>query len=308
MSIVVLGEAHAADWADGLRSALPDVEVHRWPDLPDASRVEMALVRHDLEPLASLPNLRAVAVLAAGVEHLFEQRDAIPRGVTVVRQVDPSITAQMVEWVLLALFAHTRRWDEYAEQQRQRSYEELPVRVPVDVTIGILGIGALGEGVANALGLIGFPVRGWSRSPRDITGVDCFAGREGLAPFLRSCDVVVCLLPVTPDTTRLLNRELFAMMKPGAYLINGARGALVDESDLLRAIDSGHLSGATLDTQVEEPMPPDHRFWTHPAIRITPHIAAYTMARFCVPQVAENYRRLQAGQPLINVVDLDQQY
>ena len=309
MSILVIEEAaEAEEWARHLRGELPDTEVRVWPDVPEPEAVEMAVVWDDLDALAGLPALRAVVVLGAGVDHLLGRLDAMPEGVACLRIVDDSVRAQMVEWVLLALVTHTRRWDDYREQQRAGSYEELPVPAPPDLVVGILGFGVLGRATGELLRDIGYRVRGWSRSAKRAEGIECFAGDEELGAFLGDCDVVVCMLPLTAQTEGLLRRDTFAMMKRGAYLINAARGGHVVEADLVAAIDEGRLSGATLDVQREEPMPAGHPFWSHPRIRITPHVATYTLARFCAAQVADNYRRLQRGEPLHNRVDLGRQY
>ena len=230
MSILVIEEAaEAEDWARHLRAALPDSEVLVWPELPDPDAVEMAVVWDDLDALAGLPNLSAVVVLGAGVDHLLGRLDAMPEGVTCLRIVDDSVRAQMVEWVLLALVTHTRRWDDYREQQRAGSYEELPVPVPPDLVVGILGFGVLGRATGELLRDMGYRVRGWSRSPKRAEGIECFAGDEELGTFLSACDVVVCMLPLTAQTEGLLRRDTFAMMKRGAYLINVARGGHVVE-------------------------------------------------------------------------------
>ena len=309
MSILVIEEAaEAEEWARHLRGALPDTAVRVWPEVPDPESVEMAVVWDNLDALAGLPRLRAVVVLGAGVDHLLSRAEAMPAGVPCVRIVDDSIRAQMVEWVLLALVTHLRRWDDYRDLQCRGRYEELPVPVPQEVVVGILGFGLLGRATAEVLRDIGYRVRGWSASPKQAAGIECFAGQSGLGAFLESCDVVVCMLPLTAHTEGLLGRDTFARMKRGAYLINAARGGHVVEADLVAAIDEGRLSGATLDVQREEPMPAGHPFWSHPRIRITPHVATYTLARFCAAQVAENYRRLQRGESLRNRVDLARQY
>ena len=309
MSILVIEEAaEATEWARHLRAELPDTEVRVWPDVPDPEAVEMALVWDDLDALVPLTRLRALVVLGAGIDHLLGRRDALPEGVPCLRIVDDSVRAQMVEWVLLALVTHLRRWDEYRDLQRLGRYEELPVPVPPEVVVGVLGFGLLGRAAGEVLRTIGYQVRGWSRSPKEVAGIECFAGEGELGAFLSDCDVVVCMLPLTAQTEGLLGRDTFRMMKRGAYLINAARGGHVVEADLVAAIEEGRLSGATLDVQREEPMPAGHPFWSHSRIRITPHVATYTLARFCAAQVADNYRRLQRGEALLHRVDLERQY
>ena len=309
MSILVIEEAaEAAEWARHLRTELPDVEIRVWPDVPDPDAVEMAVVWDNLDALVPLARLRALVVLGAGVDHLLERRDALPEGVPCLRIVDDSVRTQMVEWVLLALVTHLRRWDEYRELQRRGRYEELPVPVPSEVVVGILGFGVLGRATGEILRDIGYRVRGWSLSRKQVAGIECFAGEGELGAFLAGCDVLVCMLPLTAQTEGRFGREVFAMMKRGAYFINAARGGHVVEADLVAAIDEGRLSGATLDVQREEPMPAGHPFWSHPRIRITPHVATYTLARFCAAQVADNYRRLHRGDALLHRVDLGRQY
>ena len=309
MSILIIEEAaEAAEWARHLRAELPDAEIRVWPEVPDPEAVEMAVVWDDLDALVPLVRLRALVVLGAGVDHLLQRLDELPAGVPCLRIVDDSVRAQMVEWVLLALLTHLRRWDEYRELQRLGRYEELAVPVPPEVVVGILGFGVLGRAAGEVLRDVGYRVRGWSRSPKQAAGIECFAGESALGAFLSGCDVVVCMLPLTAETEGLLGRDTFAMMKRGAYLVNAARGGHVVEAELVAALDEGRLSGATLDVQREEPMPPSHPFWTHPRIRITPHVATYTLARFCAAQVADNYRRLQRGDALRHRVDLGRQY
>lgn len=214
----------------------------------------------------------------------------------------------MTEWVLLAVMTHTRRWDDYRELQRAHRYEELSVPVPGEVTVGILGLGTLGRRAAEVLTRVGFRVCGWSRSPKSIDSVRCHHGKDGLDALLAESDIVVCMLPLTDETNGLLSQRLFERMKPGAYLINAARGGHLVEDDLLSAVEGGQLSGATLDVQAQEPLPDDHPFWDHPRVRLTPHIATFSYPRFCAEAIAANYRRLLAGQPLHDVIDLNRQY
>ena len=308
MTILCVDLFQAEQWVEGLRSELPEVEVRLWPEMGNPEDVEMVVLSERLDVLSGLPNLKAMVVAAAGVEHVVTTPDRIPPGIQVTRLADHSITAQMIEWVLFAMLLHTRRWDDYRELQQARRYEELAVPAPKELAVAVLGIGVLGGGVATTLSSIGYRVRGWSRSPKSIPGIECFHGASQWDACITGCDVIVCLLPLTADTQAILDSAAFAKMKTGGYVINAARGAHMVESDLIAALDSGQLSGATLDVQVEEPMAHANPLWSHPKIRITPHIAAYCYPRYCAPQVAENYRRLQAGEPLMNVVDMSRQY
>lgn len=306
--LCIEGEAAANRWRNALRRELPNVDVRIWPDAGARDKVEMVLLWDELDVLAELPALRAAVILGAGVDHLFKPGVTFPNHLQVARLVDPSITSQMIEYVTLAVLARTRRWDEYRTLQRERRYEELPASVPADVTIGILGLGALGSACARTLGGIGYRVCGWGRTAREVEGVTCFHGADGLKDILGQSDILVCLLPLTADTRDILNSRLFAAMKDGAYLINAARGGHLVEPDLIAAIDGGKLAGATLDVQRSEPMKPDHPFWNHLGIKITPHIATLTSPDYCASQVAENYRRLKAGKPMVNAIDPGRQY
>jgi glyoxylate/hydroxypyruvate reductase A len=298
------------EWRDLMRALIPDLDVRIHPDIGDPADIEMTLIwRYKLNELKSFPNLKLIASLGAGVDHLVgEDRHYLPEGVPIARLVDPSMTTQMTEWCLMAILNHNRRWDAYRKFQGERRYEEIAVRQPADTTVGVLGLGELGGDLAAVLARVGYRVKGWSRSAKNLDGVVCSHGADSLPGFLGDCDIVVCLLPLTPDTKGILNARTFAQMKPGAYIVNAARGGHIVEADLIAAIDAGHIAGATLDVQQAEPMPDDHPFWYHPRIVTFPHVAAITIAESCAPQVAENYRRMKDGRPFLNLVDLDRGY
>ncbi len=309
MAILVIEDADiAARWRQALLGEMPDLDIRIWPQAGRADDIEMALLWDDFGPLAALPRLKAVVVLGAGVDHLFGGDGAIPEGVQAVRLIDPSIAAQVVEYVVMAVTARLRRWDDYRAMQRARRYDELPVPVPAETTVGVLGLGEIGGRAARLLAAIGYGVCGWSRWPRGIDGVACFSGPEGLDAMAGRCDVVVCLLPLTAETADILDGRLFEAMKPGAWLINAARGGHLVEADLLAALAAGRLAGATLDVQRDEPMAAGHPFWDHPKIVVTPHIASITSPEHSAAQVAENYLRLRDGRALRNLVDMGRGY
>ena len=311
MALLYLSDGtNGEEWRQLMRAEIPDLDFRIHPEIGDPAEIAMTLIwRYKIHELKSFPNLKVIASLGAGVDHLVgEDRHYLPDGVPVVRLVDPSMTNQMTEWCLMAILNHLRRWDDYRALHRERRYEEIRVRQPAEVAIGVMGLGELGGNLAQALDRIGYRVKGWSRSARNLDGIDCRHGWDGLANFLGDCDVVVCLLPLTPETEAILNAETFARMKPGAFVVNAARGRHIVDEDLIAAIDSGHIAGATLDVQRTEPMPDDHPFWFHPRILTFPHVAAITIARSCAPQVAENYQRMKDGRPLLNLVDLERGY
>jgi glyoxylate/hydroxypyruvate reductase A len=186
------------------------------------------------------------------------------------------------------------------EEREQKNAAERPV--------GILGFGTLGQDAGRKLKALGFPVAGWSRSPKAIAGFETFAGPDGLDALLARSEILVCLLPLTPETGGILNARNFALLPRGAGIVNAGRGGHLVEDDLIPALDSGQLSGAVLDVFREEPLPPAHRFWLHPRIIVTPHIAAETHPPTAAAIIGEAIRRFEAGQPIANIVDLQRGY
>ncbi|MFQ5786139.1 MAG: 2-hydroxyacid dehydrogenase [Alphaproteobacteria bacterium] len=309
MAMVLIGASQdAGEWRALMGRLLPGVDFRVWPEVGDPADIEMAIAwKAPLGALKSLPNLRLVCSLGQGVDHLFAHGD-LPAGVAVVRLVDESMRRQMTAYVLAAVLGRLCRMEDYARLQAGRRWRALEPHDPAATRVGVMGLGALGGDVAEKLVALGFRVSGWSRCLKRIDGVDGFAGRETLAEFLGPCDIVCCLLPLTAETRDVLDARAFAAMKPGAYLINAARGHHVVETDLIAALDDGRLAGATLDVFRTEPLPADSPLWTHPKVTVTPHASSVTLARSCAGQIAENYRRLHDGRPLLNPVDPARQY
>ncbi|HET6467528.1 MAG TPA: glyoxylate/hydroxypyruvate reductase A [Geminicoccaceae bacterium] len=289
-------------WRAALTRLRPGLEVRVWPETGDPAEIDAALVwRPQPGLLASLPNLRLILSLGAGVDGLLA--DPTLPDLPLCRMVDPSLTRSMSEFVLTVALLYHRRLDVYDRQQRAARWRfELP-RPAAATTVGILGLGTLGSDAAAVLGAQGFTVQGWSRTARTIAGVRTFAGGDGLNGFLADTDLLVCLLPLTPDTEGILGADLFARLPRGARLLNVGRGRHLVEQDLLDALDSGRLAHATLDVFRDEPLPPEHPFWRHPGIRVTPHCASYSLPESAAAGVVENLRRLEAGLPLLHLVD-----
>jgi glyoxylate/hydroxypyruvate reductase A len=306
--LLISASENGEEWRRSLEDLVPGIDFRIWPDAGAVEDVEMAMVwKAPHGVLAGLPNLRCIASLGQGVDHLFGDSD-LPKDVPVVRLVDDSMRRQMTAYVVAAVLRRLCRMEGYAELQRAHRWQGLDAGDPTEFRVGVMGLGALGSDAAEKLVALGFRVSGWSRTAKDIAGVVCFAGTEALGGFLGDCDMVCCLLPLTPETRGILNARAFAAMKRGAYLINSARGGHVVEADLLAALGTGQISGATLDVFETEPLPADHPFWDHPKVTITPHASAVTLVRSSAPQIAENYRRLRAGEPLLNIVDRARQY
>jgi glyoxylate/hydroxypyruvate reductase len=289
-------------WRDEIRARMPELEVRIWPEAGDPAAIETALVwRPPQGALARFPNLKAILSLGAGVEGLIAD-PTLPE-VPIARMVDPSLTSTMAEYVLLAVLRHHRGFDRFARAQRERRWDFALPPQAAERRIGIMGLGELGAAAARLLLGHGFPVLGWSRTPKALPGVTSYAGHGELHAFLHRADILVCLLPLTAATRGILDAETFAGMPHGAALINVGRGAHLVEADLLAALDSGHLAGATLDVFEHEPLPPDSPLWQHPKVLVTPHIASYSVPAIAADGVVDNIRRALAGQPLNHEVD-----
>jgi len=293
-------------WRAALLAVIPDLDFRIWPEVGDPAEIDIALVwQPPPGELARYPNLRAILSLGAGIDGLLAQ-PGLP-DVPIARMVDPSLTRTMTEYVLLAALRHHRQFDRFEREQRAVRWSYAFPPQAADRRVGVMGLGMLGAAAAVSLAAHGFPVAGWSREAKQL-GIDSFAGCDGLAAFLARTDILVCLLPLTRDTAGILNAGTFAGLPRGAYVINVARGAHLVEADLIAALDSGQLAGATLDVLGEEPLPPENPLWRHPKVLITPHVASYASPRTAAEGVAENIRRARTGQPLLHQVDRERGY
>jgi len=295
-------------WRRVLLELEPGLDLREWPEIGDPNDIEYALVwKPPQGELKTYPNLRAIFSLGAGIDHLASDPE-LPKDVPVVRMVEPGLTAGMTEFVIMSVLYHHRFMLDYAAQARAHRWREIDQVPAWERRVGIMGLGVLGGDAAEALVGLRFDVAGWSGSPKNLPGVTSFHGADGFLPFLNRSDILVCLLPLTPETTDILDARAFAALPKGAALISVGRGPQVVEEDLLAALDSGHLDGATLDVFREEPLPTDSPFWDHPRVVVVPHVASMTIARGACEFVIDNIRRFEAGQPLRHVVDLDKGY
>ncbi|MBB4287351.1 2-hydroxyacid dehydrogenase [Roseospira goensis] len=293
----------AAGYERAMAARLPDMPVRVYPDTGPPEAVTYAMVwRPPLGLLPSLPNLRAVFNLGAGVDGILSDSD-VPDDVPVIRLADAGMAPQMVEWVLHGVLRFHRRFDEYEVEQAARRWTRLAVAPAGRTRVGLMGLGVLGQAVARQLTALGYAVRGWSRRPKTVDGVACFNGRDGLDAFLAETDILVCLLPLTRETRAILNRDTLGRLPRGACLINAARGGHLVDADLIALLDKDHLRGAQLDVFDPEPLPADHPFWSHPRIRVTPHVAAVTLIEPACDQIADIIRRLERGEAPAQAVD-----
>ena len=253
----------------------------------------------NLQDFTPYTRAKAVLNLWAGVENVTGNETL---KIPLARMVDPGLTKGMVEWVT----GHVMRYHLGMDADIQNTTADWTPRTPPlanERRVAILGLGALGQAAGETLVSLGFDVTGWSRSPKDIAGIRCLHGTDGLQETLRTSEIVVLLLPDTPATENTLNAETLAMLPKGAFIINPGRGPLIDDTALLAALDSGQIAHATLDVFRIEPLPEDHTYWTHSRVTVTPHIAAATRAHTASQVIVENIRRGEAGEPFLNLVD-----
>jgi glyoxylate/hydroxypyruvate reductase A len=296
-------------WHDRFRLLAPQRDIRLWGTHADddAAEVSYACVWHPPPGLlAGFPHLRAIFSLGAGVDHVTRDPHLPP--VPIVRIVDPDLTMRMSEYVALHVLMHHRRQRLYDAQQRERVWHEHEQPPASAVAVGVMGLGVLGCDAAAVLRRLGFRVAGWSRTPKELPGVETFHGAEGLDAFLCRTEILVCLLPATPATAGILNLELFRRLARdgaagGAYLINVGRGALQVDADIVAALGEGSLAGATLDVFPTEPLPATSPLWTHPKVTITPHSAAASDPGALVANILRQIERVEAGLPLEHVID-----
>ncbi len=292
-----------ADWGKHLRDALPGLDFRVWPDVGRPEEIEAALVWKAPEgELRKFPNLKLIINLGAGVDSIVKD-PSLPAGIPIVRIADPKMSRMMAQFVLAAVLRHYRDFVPFARAQRERRWHYIHPREAPTCSVGIMGLGNLGAMAAQELTRQGFRVAGWARSPKAIDGVESFHGRDGFAPFLARSEILVVMLPLTPQTEGILGAQALARLPRGAKLINVGRGRLVDEDALIAAIRSGQIAEATLDVFRTEPLPADSPLWDFDQVLVTPHLASVAIPRTAARQVAENLRRLAAGEPLLNVVD-----
>ena len=303
-----IGERGAV-WREALAAVAPQIEIIDHPP----TETERTTIHYALSwkpqpgELAALPHLRAIFGLGAGVDGILADT-TLPTNVPLVRMVESGLTQGMVEYCLWQVLYHHRRFWETEEAQRQHHWLDQYYPAPWDRCVGIMGLGEIGRAVAAQLTSFKFNLRGWSRSRKDLPGIDSFAGLDALPDFLSACDILVCLLPLTPETRGLLNADLFAQLPRGAAIINAGRGAQLNEADLLAAMRSGQIGSASLDVFQTEPLPVDHPFWRQARLFITPHNASLTDPKAAARLIARQIENDRAGLPLQHLVDRQRGY
>ena len=284
------------EWRAAFAKLIPSLQLRFWPAVGRRDDIDYSLTwKLPFGELAQLPNLKVIFSIGAGVDHLVSD-PTIPRHLPLVRMADEGLRYGMAEYVTLGALLHHRTMLDYRLQQQRKVWDDLPGCLARDRTVGLLGLGELGQISATMLRAVGFQVIGWSRTAKQLEGVRCFHGPAGLDAFLPQVDVLVSLLPLTPETENLINASLLAKLPRGAAFVSAGRGRQVVEEDLLAVLDSGHLSGATLDVFRTEPLPKSSPLWSHPRVTLTPHCAAQTLPATSAKAVADNILRFERGE------------
>ncbi len=313
MTLHVLFSAARGDWpryAPPLRAACAevglDIVLSETPPTAGLAGVDYIIgtASGPVQDFAPFTSARAVLSLWAGVERLLANPTLTQ---PIVRMIDPGLTAGMVEWVTGHALRHHLGLDRLVTAQ-DGAWDPVIPPLAAERPVAVLGLGALGAASARVLAALGFPVAGWSRTPRDIPGVACHAGPTGLEAALRGAEIVVLLLPETPATTDILDARTLGWLAPGAVVLNPGRGPLIDDGALLAALDAGRIGHATLDVFRTEPLPPAHPFWAHPRVTVTPHVASATRPETAARALAASMAEIEAGRPPAGLVDRTRGY
>jgi len=306
--IIRVGAVRAQWWKEHMQTLLPEIDCRLWDEPGDPDEIEYALVwKPPAGGLKKFINLKCIVSMGAGIDHVLADPE-LPKNIPIIRTTGNDLTQRMREYICLHVLRHHRRLVEIEEGQKLKQWRQAVNPPANERCVGIMGLGRLGRDAARTLTAIGFDVRGWSRTAKDIPDVSCFDGHSGLIPFIESSEILVCLLPLTESTRGILNKTLFSKLPDGACIINAARGEHLVDSDLLEALDEGVIDYATLDVFHTEPLPDSHPFWEHPRILITPHVASLIDPVSGGKAIAENLRLFINGEDVPDLVDLSQGY
>jgi glyoxylate/hydroxypyruvate reductase A len=294
-------------WRQAFAAGMPDLEIRTWPEIGDPAGVEAVAI--GIPPagmFAKLPNLRLIFSLTAGTDALLRDPD-LP-DVPIVRAGDPAGDAMMNETALLHVLRHHRNMPAYLRAQARSEWIKLPVKRACERRVGVMGLGAIGLACARTIAALGFQVAGWVRTPRTIADIEVFGGNDQMEAFLARSEILLNLLPLTPQTRGIIGARTLALLPAGASVINLGRGEHVVEADLIAALDNGHIEAATLDVYPVEPLPKESPLWRHPKITVMPHVARRLDPADLAMRICDILRRFRAGEPLPQLVDRTRGY
>ncbi|EAZ83127.1 2-hydroxyacid dehydrogenase [Algoriphagus machipongonensis] len=306
MSLAIISPGkNVQPWIEVLKNLDSTLKIQVYPEIEAPEEVEAVMLwNHPSGILSNFPNLKLISSMGAGVDHILRD-DSVPKDIPVVRIVDEKLTWSMTNYVIMGVLNFHRQITRYQKDQKRKVWDMS--NPEIDVKVGVMGVGALGGDVLDKLSYMGFPVAGFGFSEKSNFPHPYYS-KDKLKDFLGAVNVLVCLLPLTPDTENILDIELFSKCTPGTFLINVARGKHLVEEDVIKALNEGFLSGALLDVYRKEPLPKDHFFWEEDRIQLTPHIASVTNPQAAAPQVIENIQRIRSNQPLKNLVIRERGY
>lgn len=309
MSIAIIFNSKSTHhWEAALKKHLPNTKIEVYPEIEDFGAVDMALCwKAEENVLDQFPNLQLIHSVGAAVDHILLKQNIKPHQ-SICRIVDDYLSADMFEFLLAIMMTEIKNLPLYQLQQNNQNWKPRKYKRIQDTQICILGLGEIGAFVAQQFAQMGFKVKGWSQNRKELKGVSCFAGTDELNMAVADVDFLINILPVTPQTTGILNQHLFGKLSANTILINVGRGEHIVEDDLIQALDKNQLHSAYLDVFKTEPLPNEHPFWTHPKIKITPHIASVTNIDSAVLLVVENYKNHLSGLPLKHIASLEKGY
>jgi glyoxylate/hydroxypyruvate reductase len=290
-------------WAAELKARVPQLEFRVWPDAGNTGDIDIVLIDKGASPgfFDAMPELRAAVYLGAGVDGIDLQ--SFPKSVPLIRLATPEQTSEVVQYIVLRVLCQQRHVAEYMRQQAHKIWQPIAPRKVSETGIVVLGAGRIGGWAAKLFANMGFDTAVWSRNQKTFSGLQSYAGPAQLADALKDRDYVICSLPLTSETHGILNATTFGKMKRGAFLVNVGRGAHINQTDLIHALDEGQLSGACLDVFEHEPLDVSSPLWTHPKVTITPHVASFWVDSGIV-QVADLCGQVARGEPFSNQIDV----
>ena len=307
-ALIIIEHPIEEKWRAAIQKELPEELIEVYPNVQDPAAVDFIITfKPRKAALQEFPNLKVIQSLGAGVNNIIET-NALTEDITLARIVDPFLAEDMWEFTLAVVLSEIKNLHQYQEQKRQSLWKPSYYKRFRDTTIGVLGLGKIGSCVATNFAKLGFPVKGWSNSKKNIKGVDSYVGMEELPNALKEVDFLINILPLTDTTEGILTSANLKHLPQGAFLINVGRGPHNDEAAIVHLLDTEHLSGVHLDVFNQEPLPKEHPFWNHPNVKISPHVASLTNRSSAAVLIADNYRRFKAGKELANVVSLERGY